>query len=536
MSDFKSEHSSLPFKETGYFSNLICDYLDQKESLKPLYQNFSDLNGYKNQMALKKEVFTAESRSVLVASLNLQYKKVEASELSLNNIQSLLNDNTFTVTTGHQLNLFTGPLYFLYKIVTVINLSKSLKKAFPENNFVPIYWMATEDHDFEEINYFNFKNQKVKWERSFGGGVGRLSTEGLNDVFEAFSKNLGESQFADELKSLFKKAYLEHDNLADATFYLANQLFSAYGLVILDADKSELKSLFSDTIKDELLNQTCFNAVSKSAEALSNLNYKVQVNPRPINLFYLKENLRERIVFEQNSYKVLNTSLVFTKDQILDEVDRYPERFSPNVLTRPLYQETILPNLSYTGGGGELAYWFEMNAYFEQRNVPFPILLLRNSVLAISEKQAQKITKLNLKAKDLFLNQDALLSKVIKEISDINIDFSEQKNNLQNMFSDLKQLALRTDKSFIGAVNAQEHKQLKGMTVLEKRLLKAQKRKYVDITERIKILQNELFPNQSLQERYLNFSELYLLYGSQLIPHLIKNLEPLTLEFSILRF
>jgi uncharacterized protein YllA (UPF0747 family) len=165
-------------------------------------------------------------------------------ETTLNNIKLLNNLNTFTITTGHQLNLFTGPLYFLYKIVSTINLCKELKSEFPEHDFVPIYWMATEDHDFEEINYFNFKHKKISWNRESFGPVGRLSSDGLEAVFAVFESEIGLGKNAEGLKNLFKKAYLEHTNLADATRFLANELFSKEGLVIIDADKSDLKKSF----------------------------------------------------------------------------------------------------------------------------------------------------------------------------------------------------------------------------------------------------------------------------------------------------
>lgn len=536
MSNFKNSYTSLPSKDTGYFSTLICHYLDKNKSLSPFYNHFPNLNGFKLQIEEKKNSIGtgSESRQILVSALKKQYQKVNTSKKSLQNIDLLINQNTFTVTTGHQLNLFTGPLYFLYKIITVINLAKELKEAYPTKNFVPIYWMATEDHDFEEINYFNFKDKKIKWERPFGGAVGHLSTKGLEDVFKEFSKNLSHHQFANELKTLFKTAYLQHDNLADATFYLANELFKIYGLVIIDADNKALKGMFSNIFKDELINETCYNAVSKSAEALSALNYKVQVNPRKINLFYLLKNKRERIVFEKGKFKVLNSSLIFSKEEILNEVDKHPERFSPNVLMRPLYQEHILPNLAYIGGGGELAYWLEMKTYFEKVGVKFPILLLRNSVLVVQKKQVLKLKKLKVNINQLFLKQPKLIKEVVKEISVLKIDFSEQKLLLQKMFKDLKELSNKTDKSFIGAVKAQEHKQIKGLEKLEKRLLRAQKRKYVELTNRIIEIQNQLFPNHSLQERYNNFSEIYLEIGPDFIPLLAKHLKPLALEFGVL--
>ncbi len=531
-------HTAIPFKETGYFNAVMVDYLDKKPSLKSFYSNYPDLEGFKLQIEAKKAAGACHesSRKVLVEALQTQYKNFETSAQTLKNISLLQHKNTFTVTTGHQLNLFTGPLYFLYKIITAVNLAKKLKKAYPDYDFIPVYWMATEDHDFEEINYFNFKDKKIQWQRTYGDAVGRLDTDGLETVFKTFSKELGITKKASHLKDLFRKAYLEHNTLAEATFYLADQLFKDYGLVIIDADKTALKNLFTETIKDELLNKTCHKTVLESAQDLSTLGYKVQVNPREINLFYLTDRKRSRIVLEQGVYKVLDTPISFTKEAILKEVEIHPERFSPNVLMRPLYQETILPNLCYIGGGGELAYWFELKTYFESNKVPFPILLLRNSVLIFSEKQKVKIRKLGLKPVDMFLNQQQLINKAVESVSDLKIDFSQQKETLQNMFVALKELANKTDKSFIGAVNAQEHKQIKGLANLEKRLLKAQKRKYNELVKRVVIIQNQLFPNNSLQERRLNYSELYLKYGTDLIPELIKNLDPLALEFSLIEF
>ncbi|WP_308992065.1 bacillithiol biosynthesis cysteine-adding enzyme BshC [Mariniflexile litorale] len=526
---------TISFKKTGYFSSLICDYLDEKPELKPFYNNFPKLENFKTQIEEKAESYLAESRTVLVKRLKKQYQNSETSVTTLKNIESLNSKNTFTITTGHQLNLFTGPLYFLYKIVSTINLSNELKKSYPEYNFVPIYWMATEDHDFEEINYFNFKGKKVHWNKEANGGVGELSTEGLDAVLNLFSLELGTSKHAEYLKTLFEEAYLKHENLADATRFLANELFKDYGLVIMDANDAALKKQFIPFVEDELLNQTSFKKVSEINEHINKLsNYGIQVNPREINLFYLTENLRERIVFEEGVYKVNNTHISWSKSEILKHLYEAPERFSPNVIMRPLYQEVILPNLCYIGGGGELAYWFQLKQYFNKVNIPFPILLLRNSVLIQSEKQSEKLKKLHISNEDVFLKRHAFINKKVREISNIEIDFTEQKKHLQQQFQDLYKLAEETDESFLGAVKAQEVKQLKGLDALEKRLLNAQKTKLSDQVFRMTEIQNELFPNGSLQERNTNFSEFYLEYGTQLIPALMASLNPLKHEFTIL--
>ena len=353
----------IPFKKTGFFSKTMLDYLEKNEAIQPFYNNFPHISGFHNQIEEKQKLFRLQSRLVLVDALKSQYKNFNISKKTSEYIEILKKQNTFTVTTGHQLNLFTGPLYFLYKIISTINLCEELSEKFPEQNFVPIYWMATEDHDFEEINYFNFEGKKVQWNRKDGGPVGRFSTEGLEDVFNVFSNHLGSSKNAEFIRKLFSDGYLKHKNLADATRYIANELFGEFGLVILDGDDADLKQLFNPIVKDELENQTSFNAVSKTIKDLEK-NYKIQVTPRELNLFYLGDEFRERIIFEDGIYKVNNTKITFSKAEILKEVDNNPKAFSPNVIMRPLYQEVILPNLCYLGGGGEMAYWLRVKKLF----------------------------------------------------------------------------------------------------------------------------------------------------------------------------
>jgi len=527
----------ISYQTSGYFSKLIQDYLDQKTELKSLYNHFPTLENFEKQIQEKKENFNGNDngsakRGVLVSVLETQYAKINTSTATLSNIKLLNNTNTFTVTTGHQLNLFSGPLYFLYKIISTINLTKELKSKYPEYNFVPVYWMATEDHDFEEINYFCFKGKKFHWNRESTGPVGRLSTEGLKDFLEIYAQEIGPSTNANTLKKLFEDSYIKHDNLADATRYLANELFGSSGLVIMDADSHVLKRSFIPYIKEELQQQTSFKKVTETNEKLS--DYFVQVNPREINLFYIEDNLRERIILENGIYKVNHTKIEFTETEILALLESNPEKFSPNVIMRPLYQEVILPNLCYIGGGGEIAYWLELKSFFAAAKVTFPTLLIRNSVLLATEKQNKKADKLNLTWSDLFTNQSTLVNRITQKLSDFPIDFSEQKEALRKQFEALLELASHTDKSFTGAVKAQEIKQTKGLENLEKRLLIAQKRKFHDELQRVIDLQNELFPNQSLQERQANFSEFYLENGERLIPQLINQLKPLEQNFNII--
>jgi len=526
-------NTQIPFRSTGYFSKIICDYIDRKDSIADLYGNFPDMAGFENQIKLKEEQFSENSRVVLVESLTSQYAQTKGTEETLENIQSLKNTNTFTIVTGHQLNIFTGPLYFLFKIVSTINLSKQLKEKIPAKNFVPVYWMATEDHDFEEINHFFVGNKKISWDVESSGPVGRKSTETIDAVFQDFCSKIGGNENAKYLQDLFKKAYIEHSNLTEATRFLVNEMFGEYGLVIVDGDDAELKKQFTPFIEKELLEQYAHLSIANTNSFLEE-NYKVQVNPREINLFYIEDSIRERIILENGIYKVNNTGIQFSKDDILVELKKFPDKFSPNVILRPLYQEVVLPNLCYIGGGGELAYWFQLKQLFVASEIVFPILLLRNSVLLTSKKQSSKLRQLKLQYKDLFLEQEKLVNQVVTEFCQLDMNFEKQKLALQNIFDELKPLVSKTDISFKGALEAQMVKQTKGLLHLEKRLLKAEKIKHKDIVERTKKLQDALFPRKGLQERNVNFAEFYEYYGSSLIETLLKELKPLSLKYSVI--
>ncbi|WP_405377582.1 bacillithiol biosynthesis cysteine-adding enzyme BshC [Nonlabens sp. Asnod3-A02] len=528
-----SKHQS--YTSIRYFSDLMSDYLDQKEHVKPLYHRFPKLDNFRDQIVDKKKEWDPlqNRREVLQDVLVSQYESIEDKDKTQLNIDLLGKQHTFTVTTGHQLNLFTGPLYFLYKIISTINLCKTLSHKYPEYNFVPVYWMATEDHDFEEIQYFNYGDKKVVYNRDSYGGVGRLSTDGLEDVLEVFKKLLGKHDNAQKVISLFEKGYLNNSNLANATRVIAHELFKEDGLVILDADDSILKALAIPYFKEELISQTSFKEVSHTLDSWPH-EYKVQVNPREINLFYLTDSYRKRIIEKDGSYSIDDTDIRFTKEEILKELQDHPERFSPNVIMRPLYQEVVLPNLCYIGGGGEMAYWLELKQYFNSQQVTFPILLMRNSALLVTSKQLDKVNRLKLEIWDLFKEDHELTTLLTNKISDIEIDFTTQKEHLKKQFEELFKIASLTEQSFENAVKAQEHKQIKGLEHLESRLLKAQKRKLKDHLDRALELKKELFPNDSLQERQTNFSLFYQEYGPSFISKIKESLDPLDQRFSVI--
>jgi bacillithiol biosynthesis cysteine-adding enzyme BshC len=509
----------IPFEDTGYFSNIILDYLSEKSKMGPFYSYNPTINGFKQ--AIEKRHFSDSNREILVEALQGQYQKdsikLKGDSPVTINMDLLLNSNTFSVTTGHQLCLFTGPLYFIYKIVSTVKLCKELSIQYPEQNFVPVYWMATEDHDFEEINHFKVEGKKFTWKTDQKGAVGRMKIAELKQVFDEFSDWLPElSNNANELRQLFENAYLKHSNLAAATRYLVHQLFEHSGVIIVDGDDKKLKTLFAPIAKRELIEQFSSEKVNEQSEKLSQ-NYKIQVNPREINLFYLVDGLRERIVKDNRSYSVNDTSITFTEDEILIELRDFPERFSPNVILRPVYQESILPNLAYIGGGGELAYWFQLKTTFEAVSIPLPVLILRNSVAWLNSKQSKFLAQLEISNKQFFYKKEVLLKEWVKQNSSIDLELKAQKVKSDEFFSSLRSLAGELDASLNDHVAAIATKQSNALAKLSEKMIRAERRKSREAKNKIDFLKDNLFPNNGLQERTLNFSEIYLLHGKEMI-------------------
>ena len=437
---------------------------------------------------------------------------------------------------GHQLNLFTGPLYFLYKIFGAINLAEQYASKNPEYKIIPVFWMASEDHDFEEISHFRTADQKILWNKQAKGPVGRLICSDLVEVVAQLNTLWGGSAIGRSMLDLFVSVYDPKTTLASATRKLVHEIFKDHDLLVIDGDDPLLKRGFASIMRSELEQGLYSQAIERTTQNLVDAGYHKQVHPRAINLFYCDSGLRERIVREESDFSVDQTELSFTKEELLALLDQRPELFSPNALLRPLYQECVLPNLAYIGGGAEVAYWLQLKDCFEQCNLTYPMVYLRNSLSLIPDKVLNKLERLNMEVSDLFLPIEELSRLYIERNSSLDLDFSSQKEHLKNQFAHLYRLAQQTDASFIGAVSAQEKKQLKGLERLEQRLLRAEKRKHARDLQRLIELRQSLFPDGVLQERKENMSWGFQHMGSEFFAQLKKNIDPSDHRFTLLFF
>lgn len=513
--------NKIDLGESKRFSSILLDYLEYKNELQSHCAYPPNIESF--AQAISNRNFDDSKREVLVNVLNRQYSNCDAHDQVSQNIESLSQQNTFTITTGHQLNIFTGPLYFIYKIVSAINMAKILNEKYPANKFVPVYWMASEDHDFEEINNFKLFGKTITWESEQKGPVGKFETKSIKGLLDEIR----------EMPDFFKKAYLERNNLSDATRYFVNHLFGKYGLVILDADDKELKSELRPIMKDDIFSNNAHKLVQSCTGDLEQQGYKSQIYPRPINFFYMADGVRERIENIDDTFNVLNTSISFSKQELEALIEQHPEKLSPNVVLRPVYQEVILPNLAYIGGPAEVAYWLQLKDVFDHYSIPFPVLFPRLFVMIISKAINKKIIKLGLGVEEVFKDFATLKEMVLFKDTEPKYDLSDQLSEIENAFESIKFKVQELDKSLEGFAMSEFKKAEKGVINIQKRLKNAEEQKQSVAINQLKSILDKLFPNGNPQEREDNFLNFYI-NNPGLIDELINQLNPFELKYNIL--
>ncbi|WP_400262173.1 bacillithiol biosynthesis cysteine-adding enzyme BshC [Sphingobacterium sp. SG20118] len=523
----------IDYSETNSFSKTLIAYLNQDQTLAPFIGNWPTLAGFEKQIKEKKPFL---SRTLLVDRLKVQYGDLLDSSPQVSaNIDKLLLEDAYTVTTGHQLNIFTGPLYFIFKIITAIRLADDLKAKFPDKEFIPVYWMATEDHDFVEINHTKLSGKKIVWDTPTVSATGRMDTDSIVQAVKQYTGVLGLSEHSCKLASIVEDAYLKHPKLADATRYLVNELFKKFGLVIIDADDKALKTVFKPIIAEDILTEKSFQAIGSTSKALEDAGFATQVHAREINFFYLTDTYRERIVLNADGrYEVLHQDIYFTKAELEKEIDAYPERFSPNVVMRPLYQELILPNLAYIGGGAEMVYWMQLKANFDQYNIDFPILIPRNSAMITEDNVVSKIFRQDLTFKSIFRDSEILKKEFVRRQTKHRLNLNDEWMELNAIFGKIKLRTHKIDPSLAPSTEAIKARLKKAINNLEKKLMRAEKRNHKDALSNIDHIKERLFPGGGLQERSENFGLLYVKYGDSLFDELYKHFNPLDFKFTIL--
>lgn len=493
---------------TPFFSNLSNDISYNNPLLNSFIQEPFSIASFENQIQKKSFGFSNEQRLTLVKQLEFQYKDIALNDAVVSNIQALKDKHTFTITTGHQLCVFGGPLYFFYKIIHAIRLAEDLSNRHKDKRFVPVFWMASEDHDFDEINHVHLFGKRVSWDTKQKGAVGRFN---LSDIHTFKSELLQLFQNDIPTQNLIQSYFSEEDvTLACATRKFVHSLFSKYGLVIIDGDDPVLKRSFIPVFQKEIEEGFSFSMVDQTSQRLHELGYKTQVSPREINLFYLGEG-RDRILPLDDHFVIGGEKM--SMSEVIVHLNEFPEKFSPNVVLRPVYQEFVLPNLCYIGGGGEISYWLQLKGVFDACEIPFPLIQVRNSLQFIDPGSAKKISKFGLEVNDVFTGLDHLKAILVHKSAGEELNFHQLDILRDQLATEMTTAVLRVDEGLNSYQLSEITKLTNQLEGLKQKLVRQMKKKHETELLSLENMYNKLFPNGGLQERNDSIFSMIGVYG-----------------------
>lgn len=521
----------ISYHSIGILSKLVTDYLMDAAAIRPFYQHPPTLEGVQKTIQQRQQF--PINRDLLVERLTEHYQKIQLRPEVKANIEALRSPNTFTVCTAHQPNLWTGPMYFIFKILHAVKLAAFLNEQLPDYRFVPVYYMGSEDADLEELGHATIDGKKYEWQTKQQGAVGRMKVDkSLMILMEELSGQLGVLPHGNEALQLVKSCYKEGRSIADATFHLVDALMGEHGVVVLNADDAALKKVFLPIAHQDIDTQFSHQALTETISRFPS-EYKVQASGRSVNLFYLTDEQRIRIDEVEGGWKV--EEKVFTSEELKAELNAHPECCSPNVVLRPLLQEHLLPNVAFIGGGGELAYWMELKKIFEVGGVSYPVLVLRNSYLLMKESDKRFVEELGLEWKDLFGKKEELLKDWVREQEGEGVLLNDEIKQVRELYKAIKIKSGKLDRTLEAHVEALEAHAVKKLEALEKKLMAAGKRKHSEAVGKLERIKMTYFPGGvGLQERTENIFGFYGRYGKEILHTIYENAGALEQEFTLI--
>jgi bacillithiol synthase len=538
----------INFSDIPGHSNLFLDYLYEFNNVKDFYKtNFRDKEEYLKHFKKISES-GREFRGNISSILSRQYGNSNVSEKTRRNISLMGSKNTLAVVTGQQLGLFGGPLYTIYKIITALKLSRHLSEKYDEYNFIPVFWLEGDDHDFEEVSYLNLINEnneliKIQYpeqlpEEGNMGSIGFLKfSESINQVFENVEKNLRPTEFTPDLLANLKRIYSPGKSFKESFREMLLWLFDEYGLVIIDPQDKEIKDILRPVFRKEIEGFRTHSEKLINVSAVLEEKYHAQVKIRAVNLFYNYDEGRYLIEPVENDFRLRRKRKKFTREELLNLIDIEPEKFSPNVLLRPVCQDYLLPTAFYVGGPGEIAYFAQAMPLYEFYSVNFPLVYPRSSVTLLEKSIDGLLEKYSLEPKDVFIMNGDLKNKILGSVSSNSTDeiFKETENKFDLAMDQLKEKLIDIDKTISDSSSRYKQKIISYLGELKTKAVEAQNRKHeVTIRQSDRIMQ-AIFPQSSLQEREINVIYFMNKYGPEIIRKLYEGIEINKFEHQVIK-
>ena len=451
----------INFSDIPGHQNLFLDYLYEFENVNNYFlHNFRNREDY---LKIFKDISASEKapRTKLVYLINEQYAGYSPSNKTALNIKLLEDSKTMAVVTGQQLGMLGGPMYTFYKIITAIKLAKHLSERYDDYHFVPVFWLEGDDHDFEEVSFIKMINDqnditqlvygdKKEEEEGNTGSVGYIKfNESINKFFDDLGAILRGTEFKDEILTKLKSFYKDGASFKDAFKKLLFWLFDRYGLIIFDPQDAAVKSLLKPVFKKEITDFRTHTAKLVNVSAKLEELYHAQVKIRPINLFYSIDGGRHLIEPGDNDFKLKRKRKRFSYEELIQLIEDEPEKFSPNVILRPICQDYLLPTAFYIGGPSEIAYFAQVMPLYDIYKIPAPVIYPRSSLTIVEKGAHSLLEKYNLTIHDIFINTDKLKDRVLSEISEDSLDeiFEKTKTELELTMDSLKEKLFGFDKT-----------------------------------------------------------------------------------------
>jgi len=527
--------------------NLFLDYLYEFDNVRRFYKsNFREQETYET-LFNKLENTQRPHRNQLIELIKKQYQNIRISKQTESNIEALYSNKTFAVCTGQQLGIFGGPLYTFYKTITAIKLSQYLKERYDNYQFVPIFWLEGDDHDFEEVRKFtilNNNNELISLKYDDGleeeinrGCIGLKSfNNNLEKLFEDLSIHLRETEFKSSVIELLKSLYKPNETFLTSFRNLMIKIFDDYGLIVFNPLDSDVKKLLTPIFSEEIINYRnhTIQLVERSAELEE--TYHAQVKVKPINLFFIENNERLLIEPVEEEYRLKGRRKKFTKDELLDQLNKFPEKFSPNVLLRPICQDYLFPTALYVGGPSEISYFAQLSPLYDIYNIVQPIIYPRASATIVEKNVKSIIEKYNLDYINLFTTEEELITKIIEQNSstDINMLFENAQSDIEKILFKLGESLSNIDKSLFDITNKTKIKIEEHLNYLKTKALELEKSKHEVTIRQLTKARNNLYPNNNLQEREINFIYFANKYGLDILKWIFNELTINKFEHQIL--
>jgi bacillithiol biosynthesis cysteine-adding enzyme BshC len=523
--------AGLPYNSITQFSDRDISYANDDSPLHALLPYRPNLEGLKQSLRDRKKY--PVDRPLLVQVLKDQFKDFEEFEPVKANVESLLREDCYTITTAHQPVVLTGPLYVIYKALSVIQWARKLQEDLEEGYVVPVFIVGGEDHDFEEIRSVNVFRKSIKWDfQHRGGSVGSIPSGELVSLVQELESFFENDPKGMKLLAMIKQYYENGDRFTRATQMILHKLMGHLGLICIDMSDERLKRVFIPQIKKEVLHSKSKNLVLDMQHSLEELGFNHQAYARDINFFYLREHSRELIFKDGKKFKLESDEMEWTEKEMELEIESHPERFSPNVIMRPVYESIILPDIAYLGGGGELAYWMERPRQFEALNIHFPVLLRRKSMALIDQILLDQWEELGFRPEQLVSHSDELKKEFVYQDSEVQLE--RELREILSIFQLIEHKAVGIDPSLSGKVKGMQKSVENMIEGLEKRLVRSLKKKYEEKISKIDKIKRRVHPDHSLQERSENILSFYTRTEKPFVDYLMEHIDATDGHFDFL--